>query len=56
MSDKRKARLVDDAFRLMLVLLVGLWALYPPQRIDPRTSGENASVRAQAQARDWTTP
>ena len=35
MSHLDKTRWADRAFLLLLTLLLGIWFLFPPQRIDP---------------------
>jgi hypothetical protein len=39
MSELQKGRWLDRAFQAVLVLLVGLWMLYPPQRIGETPQG-----------------
>jgi hypothetical protein len=44
MSHLAKTRWADRAFLLLLVLLAGVWMLFPPQRIDPQKVGNGPSV------------
>jgi hypothetical protein len=57
MNDLRKERWLDRAFHAALALLVGLWVLYPPQRIadtqDKPSPGFQAAPSKPALAKTW---
>jgi hypothetical protein len=44
MSYLAKTRWADRAFLLLLMLLAGVWMVFPPQRIDPPKVGDGLSV------------
>jgi hypothetical protein len=44
MSHLDKTRWADRAFLLLLLLLAGVWMLFPPQRIDPPMTNKVSSA------------
>jgi hypothetical protein len=57
MSHLDKTRWADRAFLLLLALLVGVWFLFPPQRIDPPQGGKGPyAVEAAGPAKPRATP
>jgi hypothetical protein len=56
MSDLQKARWIDHAFHAVLVLLVGLWFLYPPQRIGDVPQKPPQAREAAVPVKPWGLP
>jgi hypothetical protein len=56
MSDLQKARWIDHAFHTVLVLLVGLWFVYPPQRIGEQQYNSPQTREASAPVKQWGLP
>jgi hypothetical protein len=56
MSDLQKARWIDHAFHAVLVLLVGLWFLFPPQRIGEAQHNLPQAREASAPVKPWGLP
>jgi hypothetical protein len=57
MSHLAKTHWADRTFLLLLVLLAGVWMLFPPQRIDPPKVGKDSSaIEAAAPGKSRVTP